>query len=609
MHGGATRCAAPAHRRARLRGEVVAADRGEGRRSRTAAAELVRARAPRSALGRHHDLRARAARCATSRPHRGHQLGAGRRGCCTESARRRPDRRADRRRPHAVGRAGRPGRRRRAARAPRRPALPRRARDRRASAGLTTPNLVEAETNRALVGAHGGSCVARRPHQVGRRRALTSSRRSTRSTSWSPTTGCDPEAKRLLAAARAASSCSPRRPQAVRQQRRRAVRAADDGDDPRRGTRAAYLARARRRAGDHLLRRHRAATVRRRARTGRTRATLSPADGVRALRYDALLDEWVAIAVAPADRTFLPPPDECPLCPSGRGQRADRDPGRRLRRRGLREPLPVVRHPAPTAAPAWSTASRCSRHGPACGRCEVVCFTSDHDASFAAPAPERVRTVVEAWVDRTDALAAIAGVEQVFCFENRGEEIGVTLHHPHGQIYAYPFVTPRTARHAARRRRRHRDAHRREPARRRARRRAGRTAPGSSRSSEHWTAFVPAPRAGRSRCTSPRTATCPTSPALDDAERDERRRVYLDLLRRLDRSLRRRTRPLPYIAAWHQAPVRDRARPGPAAPAAVLGAARPGQAEVPRRLRESAMGAFVNDALPEEIAARLRELG
>ena len=44
------------------------------------------------------------------------------------------------------------------------------------------------------------------------------------------------------------------------------------------------------------------------------------------------------------------------------------------------------------------------------------------------------------------ALSALPGIEQVFPFENRGEAIGVTLHHPHGQIYAYPYVTPRTTR-------------------------------------------------------------------------------------------------------------------------------------------------------------------
>ncbi len=51
----------------------------------------------------------------------------------------------------------------------------------------------------------------------------------------------------------------------------------------------------------------------------------------------------------------------------------------------------------------------------------------------------------EAWRHRTADLMAAPGIEQVFCFENRGEEIGVTLTHPHGQIYGYPYLTPRTA--------------------------------------------------------------------------------------------------------------------------------------------------------------------
>ena len=56
----------------------------------------------------------------------------------------------------------------------------------------------------------------------------------------------------------------------------------------------------------------------------------------------------------------------------------------------------------------------------------------------------RARTVIEAWADRTAALSSLPGMQQVYIFENRGAEIGVTLQHPHGQIYGYPYVTPRT---------------------------------------------------------------------------------------------------------------------------------------------------------------------
>src|SRR5690349_12376805 len=141
------------------------------------------------------------------------------------------------------------------------------------------------------------------------------------------------------------------------------------------------------------------------------------------MRYDALLDEWVAIAGHRQDRTFLPPTDECPLCPST-PERATEIPAADYEVAVFENRFPSFRYPR--------------------GRCEVVCFTSDHNASFASLPLAQAETVVEAWADRTAELSALPGVEQVFCFENSGEEIGVTLSHPHGQIYGYPFVTPRT---------------------------------------------------------------------------------------------------------------------------------------------------------------------
>ena len=75
-----------------------------------------------------------------------------------------------------------------------------------------------------------------------------------------------------------------------------------------------------------------------------------------------------------------------------------------------------------------------------------MCFSPEHEGSFGGLTQTRARTVIEAWADRTAALQALPGVEQVFPFENRGEAIGVTLPHPHGQIYSYPYVTPRTQR-------------------------------------------------------------------------------------------------------------------------------------------------------------------
>jgi hypothetical protein len=73
---------------------------------------------------------------------------------------------------------------------------------------------------------------------------------------------------------------------------------------------------------------------------------------------------------------------------------------------------------------------------------EVVCFSSDHGASVADLPAQRLATIGRAWAHRTSALSALPEVEQVFVFENRGAQIGATLIHPHGQIYAYPYLPP-----------------------------------------------------------------------------------------------------------------------------------------------------------------------
>src|SRR5436853_6147255 len=79
---------------------------------------------------------------------------------------------------------------------------------------------------------------------------------------------------------------------------------------------------------------------------------------------------------------------------------------------------------------------------PAGGSCEVVVYTEDHEASFTSLSPAPLARLAEVWTDRYHDLVARPGIRYVFIFENRGEQVGVTLHHPHGQIYAYPFLPP-----------------------------------------------------------------------------------------------------------------------------------------------------------------------
>jgi UDPglucose--hexose-1-phosphate uridylyltransferase len=320
------------------------------------------------------------------------------------------------------------------------------------------------------------------------------------------------------------------------------------------------------------------------------------------VRYDFLADEWVAIAAHRQERTHLPPSDECPLCPSAPG-RLTEIPGSDYDVVVFENRFPSFSERPVPVTPFVDSGEELFPRRPGVGRCEVVCFTADHGASFAALTPARVRTVVEAWVDRTVELGRITGVEQVFCFENRGEAIGVTLHHPHGQIYAYPFVTPRTRRML--------------DAARRYRERSWRNLfadlllwevrAGARivRRTDHWTAFVPAAARWPVEVRLFPNRQVPDLPALTDAERDDFCQLYLDVLRRLDRL---HGVPLPYIAAWHQAPVRiDR-------DLAYLHLEILSVQRTESKLKylagsESGMGVFINDVAPEDSARRLRELG
>ncbi len=320
------------------------------------------------------------------------------------------------------------------------------------------------------------------------------------------------------------------------------------------------------------------------------------------MRLDRLLDEWVAIASHRQDRTFLPPADQCPLCPSRDGRQSE-IPSDDYDVVVFENRFPSFAQSAEPISPNVDEGADFFPRLPAYGRAEVVCFTSDHNSSFTALTPERVRLVVDAWADRTSELNAMEHVEHVFPFENRGQEIGVTLHHPHGQIYAYPFVAPRTRRILDCARRHHEaTGHHLLADVLAAERAAGARIVAEG---EHWTAFVPAAARWPVEVHLVPHRHVPDIPALTDDERDDFSRLYLDVLRRLDSLY---DDALPYIASWQQAPARiDR-------DVAYLHLQVFSVRRAPGKLKylagsESGMGAFINDVLPESIAQRLREAG
>ena len=326
-----------------------------------------------------------------------------------------------------------------------------------------------------------------------------------------------------------------------------------------------------------------------------------------AVRWDPLLGEWVIIAAQRQERTFLPPPDQCPLDPSAPGRPTEVPADSydvvvfENRFPSLRggSAVPGARHPPLPPGLDDGMSPQRSRYG----RCEVVCFTSDHGASFASLTPRRVRTVMEAWAERTATLSAMDGVEQVYCFENRGEEIGVTLHHPHGQIYAFPFVTPRTRQMVAQARSYAAQAGRNlfdDLV-------AAEQADGARMvaANDQWTAFVPPAARWPYEVLIFPVRRVPDLAALDDAARAAFGALYLDVLRRFDRLF---GTPAPYIAAWHQAPVTDAgARRDFGLHVQVFTVRRAAGKLKYLAGTESGMGVWVNDIVPETAARRLRE--
>ncbi len=320
-------------------------------------------------------------------------------------------------------------------------------------------------------------------------------------------------------------------------------------------------------------------------------------------RWDQLLSEWVVVASHRQDRTFQPAAGQCPLCPSTADSWTE-IPAPEYEVVVFENRFPALGADETEAGhgdpghEAGQSPGRVRVSRPAAGRCEVVCFSQHHDASFADLSPAQAATVMAAWVDRSAELSRLPGVEQVYCFENRGEAIGVTLSHPHGQIYAYPYVTPRTDRMlqsvASYQRETGRNlfddtiaAERADSARV--------VAEGS-----HWIAFVPYAAHWPYEVHLYPSRRVPDLASLDEAASAEFCELYLDLLRRFDRLL---DAPAPYISAWHQAPVRHGA--GDFALHLELFTVR----RAPGKLKylagsESGMGAFANDVSPEAAASQ-----
>jgi UDPglucose--hexose-1-phosphate uridylyltransferase len=322
-----------------------------------------------------------------------------------------------------------------------------------------------------------------------------------------------------------------------------------------------------------------------------------PLAGSAHLRWHPLRGEWVTYAAYRQGRTFLPPPEYNPLAPTTDPANPTEVPGGPWDVAVFDNRFPSLGG-ALAAPPGLIVPTQA-----AVGKCEVVVFTQDREASLGGLPVDHIALLFSVLGDRTRVVGGRDDIEYVLPFENRGAEVGVTLHHPHGQIYAYPLVPPVPARmqhfaaeHYARHRRpllqQHIEAERRDGAR-------------MLYEGPHAVAFVPVCARYPYEVWVAPIRAAETFAHLSDEVRVDLARALKTVLLKYDGLWQR---PLPYLMAWYQAPT-----DGYPHPESHLHA----QLYPPYRTRdrlkylagtEIAAGFFAMDALPEDKARELQQV-
>ncbi len=222
-------------------------------------------------------------------------------------------------------------------------------------------------------------------------------------------------------------------------------------------------------------------------------------------------------------------------------------------------------------------------------RCEVVLYTPDHDATLPSLGVTGVRRVVDLWAERTAALGARDDVDYVLAFENRGPEVGATIAHPHGQIYAYDHVPSRQAR-----------------------RLAGGWAPDPDpgdrvvAETSGWRTWVPfAPTFPLSLEVAP-LGRIADLPSMSDDDRNALSAMLVDVFGRLDAMF---DQPLPYMMWLNQRPTVGSGHDDAWFNIEIVSPWRSAGVQRFIASAEVACEEYFNPVIPEDVAARLRELG
>ncbi|OQW37222.1 MAG: galactose-1-phosphate uridylyltransferase [Nitrospira sp. SG-bin1] len=314
-------------------------------------------------------------------------------------------------------------------------------------------------------------------------------------------------------------------------------------------------------------------------------------------RWHPFRGEWVAYADYRQHRTFLPAPEHNPLAPTVDTARPTELPSGRYDVAVFENRFPTLSRDA-GRPPESLTDTR-----PGTGVCEVIVYTQDPTASLGTLPLEHLEIVLASLGDRYKELGERPDIQYVMPFENRGVEVGVTLHHPHGQIYAYPFVPPIPA-GELRRQAEFFHAHGRGllAAHLEAEQRDGRR---MLYDGAHAVAFVPSfARYAYEAWVAPKRPA-PSLADLSPAERRDAARALKTLLLKYDGLW---GRAFPYVMVFHQAPT-----DGVLHPEAHLHLECYPAYRMPGRLKylagsELGAGVFTSDTLPESKAAELQQV-
>ena len=309
--------------------------------------------------------------------------------------------------------------------------------------------------------------------------------------------------------------------------------------------------------------------------------------GAYQIRWNVLRGEWVLNAASRQARTFLPERESCPLCPAAPG-RSTEIPAASYKVAVFENRFPALLAAKPRR---WSGGDvRASA-----GACEVVVYTAEHEGSFGALGSSQLGVLLEAWIDRYQELASREEVRYVFIFENRGEAVGVTLHHPHGQIYAYPFVPPVAAAELRRGGRECRLCAMVDDERREGRR--------IMKDAGEIVSYVPAAARWPYEVHVAAAAHRQTLSDLPAAERTRFGQALQAVALAYDRLFEA---PMPYMMVLHQRPTGAGAWPQAHLHAEFYPLLRDRGRMKYLAGSESGAGVFINDTLPEESAERLR---